>query len=163
MSRRLDSLVEDVLDDHDLSVDSYAGQRVDEALRADATINALVDAEQGADHRQSSLADDVDYDRSPRAELNDARRSCERAARALANDVVRRECRTTIGGHDVDIRHSARRYCPSCEEDVEVYYLGTIDSNDGPVSGWVCGNCGAELQVYERDGKRIDVVEEGST
>ncbi|GGL55242.1 hypothetical protein [Halocalculus aciditolerans] len=52
-----------------------------------------------------------------------------------------------VHGHRVDLRHSIRRDCPSCSENIEAYHIGTTSRGDIVLDEWVCGHCGVILQT----------------
>lgn len=140
MAVSLDSWIDDQVDTRGLS--GYARQIAYDALRSDATIEALYDASYAADYRQSGLQWG-EGDEDLREVLVSARRSCDDALGELAAEVIEDAVTgVDVHGHTVDLRHATSLDCEECGESVEAYYLGT--DADG-MTGWVCGHCGATV------------------
>jgi len=66
--------------------------------------------------------------------------------------------RIEIGGHEVYPEQRSVLPCPVCEENQDVYYLGSRSSptaGDEPrsytVSGWVCPGCKSTLEITDED------------
>jgi len=64
---------------------------------------------------------------------------------------------TESSGSDAQL---TRIDCPGCDEAVDARYHGTADADDhdGHIVGWVCSECGAELQEHvDRQGSSFDL------
>lgn len=79
-----------------------------------------------------------------------------------------------VGGHEVYPEQRSELPCPVCEEQSDVYYLGSrssLTAGDQPretiVSGWVCPDCESTLEVPDRklmadsDVEQSDVIVNG--
>jgi predicted RNA-binding Zn-ribbon protein involved in translation (DUF1610 family) len=154
---------EGFVDEQGLDPATWAGQRVEEELKADETVRALVLASRAADERQSDVRDFSTPDTDPLVDdLVDARRSVEDALDSLGERIVEETCDVTVEGHSVDLRHATRLDCPDCGETVEAFYLGSkarTGHGGEVVEGWLCHNCGAQLERHGQD--VVEVVEEG--
>lgn len=171
MSRDLSRQLDRVVGTFDSTIEGYALDRVDEALREDTEFCRLVEAYSEVDHREDARRDrlrrrdegDLRLDDEGYAALRQARRSMLDAIEVRGHEVIEDTIEQEVAGHSVDLRHRSGHPCPTCGRGDRLLYLGTrsVDDEDEAARlaprdevdldrvealGWVCHGCRSTVE-----------------